>query len=114
MNQAVINALYTKADRHVGQKANELRNIIVDSLSKAGTGRVYVRKGIAHQASAPGQPPAIDTGTYAQSWVANRVEPLTWKVSTHIEYGPHLEFGTKDMEPRPHVRPAIEEFKAKQ
>lgn len=57
-------------------------------LSKAGTGRVYrVAKGKArgrnlraqgfHRASAPGNPPAVDTGRLRQSWA---IGSLTKKV----------------------------------
>ncbi len=64
---------------------------------------------IAHQASAPGEAPAIDTGTLKGS-IRVEMEPrdLVAIVGTDVEYAPHLEFGTSRMAPRPYLGPAAE------
>ena len=72
------------------------------------TGRVYRRRGVSHQASAPGEAPASDTGALVQR-SSTRYEPndLRGVVSFHAAYAALLEFGTTRMEPRPFLRPAL-------
>lgn len=72
------------------------------------TGRVYQRRGVLHQASAPGEPPASDTGALVQM-SGTRYEPdqLTGVVTFHAAYAAALEFGTVRIEPRPFLRPAL-------
>lgn len=71
------------------------------------TGRIYVRRGIAHQASAPGQSPATDTGKLVSSIVAD-AEGLTAYVEARAIYGKWLEYGTRHIKPRPFMVPAFE------
>ena len=77
--------------------------ILIDRGSKSG--RVYGR----HQASAPGEAPATDTGRLIQS--------IQWQISNHgftaevgstVFYAPLLEEGTDSMAARPWLRPAYE------
>lgn len=72
------------------------------------TGRIYTRRGISHQASAPGEPPASDTGRLVNS-ITTKYEPdkMSGIVQFGTEYAPFLEFGTQTMEPRPFARPAL-------
>lgn len=74
----------------------------------AKSGRIYVRNGIAHQASAPGQPYASDTG-YAVSRNDYVIEDggLTGTIYGAAEYAGYLEFGTEKMQPRPVFGPAL-------
>lgn len=57
--------------------------------------------------SAPGQPPAIDTGT-----LTNSIDTVVimrgreWRVVVKAEYGRGLEFGTPRIAARPFMRPA--------
>lgn len=77
---------------------------------KPGTGRIYRRGGKAHQASAPGQPPAVDTGRLRSSITHDvRIERggVIGRVGTNVEYAPHLELGTSRMAARPFLRPAV-------
>lgn len=61
-----------------------------------------------HRASAPGQPPAKDTGkTYRQISV-RRLSNQTYRLRFGGAAG-YLEIGTKDMKPRKFVVPAIEQ-----
>lgn len=71
------------------------------------TGRVYKRGSVEHQASAPGEAPATDTGALVSS--THRVDgELVAAVGTGLEYGRDLEFGTKKMKARPWLFPALE------
>lgn len=91
-------------------------------LLTPGRGRVYGK----HQASAPGDPPAPDTGTLQRSITHEVVDDHTIRVGTNIEYAEILEFGSLPrgsktaakagrgglgsrlggIAPRPHARPA--------
>ncbi len=65
-----------------------------------------------HKASAKGEPPMTDTGRLASS-VETRVDGLTGYIFTRLDYGKHLEFGTKNIDPRPWLNPSIEEERPK-
>lgn len=84
-------------------------------LSEPGSGRVYTRRGVEHQASAPGEPPAVDTGVYRASWHVRTTAGIVGdvmgrEVYTQQERAEALEFGTLDghIRPRPHAGPAAE------
>ena len=107
-----------------------------------GTGQVY-RKGkkrdIFHRASAPGSPPAVDTGrlraSISTNWSGSGINrgvvgkeaqledgignpgtsPTEFRVvvGTNVEYAPFLEFGTKRMAARPFMRPAWDKYKTR-
>lgn len=77
---------------------------------KPGTGRAYRRGRKWHIASAPGQPPAVDTGRLRASItheVRKEGDQIVGLVGTNVEYAPHLEFGTNKMAARPFLRPAL-------
>lgn len=72
------------------------------------TGRVYRRNGVAHQASAPGQPPAADTGDLAgKIGTAVDSDKMTGTVEFYSAHAKHLEYGTRNMAPRPFARVAL-------
>tara|TARA_R110000824_G_scaffold96892_4_gene231661 strand:- start:1932 stop:2420 length:489 start_codon:yes stop_codon:yes gene_type:complete len=96
--------------------------IIKKILSQQGGGKQY--KGAPTRSSAPWEAPATQTGTLRGSWgimtpISKTRDGLSsWmeqKInfspsgSSPIKYGMYLEYGTKHMRPRPHVKPAIEE-----
>jgi HK97 gp10 family phage protein len=66
--------------------------------------------------SAPGEPPAVDTGRLRAS-ITHRLEGGGYDsktrgyVGTNVEYGPYLEFGTSRMAARPWLTPALEKHK---
>ena len=57
---------------------------------------------------------AVDTGTLRGSITAGPVgltlagESLDWRIGTHIEYGPFVEFGTYKMAERSYLIPALD------
>jgi len=75
------------------------------------TGRIYKRgkRGRTHQASAPGEPPANDTGRLASSLRSEvSAGALTASLIAGTSYAAHLEYGTTKMAARPFMRPAAE------
>lgn len=64
--------------------------------------------GSPHVPSAPGEPPAIDTGTLRASIHVEEVGPCVRTIGDSVEYGIHLEFGTSRMAARPWLIPALE------
>lgn len=79
-------------------------------VSGPKTGRIYRRLGgVEHQASAPGEPPASDTGTLAQRGdVEFDANALRASVVFRTAYALPLELGTERMEPRPYLRPSLD------
>lgn len=79
-------------------------------LDTAKTGRTYRRRGVEHRASAPGEPPASDTGNL----VANRridlfPNRLAGRLTFSAEYAWYLQHGTENMEARPWADRALAE-----
>lgn len=72
-------------------------------------GRRYRRHNVTHQASAPREAPAIDTGILHGSMFVREVGPAAFIVGTNVEYAPHLEIGTVNMAARPFLVPAVEQ-----
>jgi hypothetical protein len=67
----------------------------------------------SHQASAPGEAPATDTGRLASSVMFRRTGKLDCEVSSAAGYAQYLEFGTQRIAPRPAWTPAAEQAKPK-
>ncbi len=119
LNKA-MQKLSVDAERYVSDAVKatglELRGDIVKRYQRsAATGRVYQKSNPnrTHQASAPGEAPATDTGRLASSVVFSRAGRLSAEVETKVAYGPMLEFGTQKIAMRPAWRPAIEAMQPK-
>jgi len=86
---------------------NLLRSAALEVLGQDGNGRRYGR----HVASAPGQPPAPDTGNLRRNWrqkvyahgngMGNGVR-VHMQITSQMEYDRYQEFGTRFIAPRPH------------
>jgi hypothetical protein len=61
-----------------------------------------------HRASAPGQPPAEDTGKLYREITVRRLKSGSYRVRFGARYAGFLEFGTARMAARPFVLPAID------
>lgn len=74
------------------------------------TGRIYRKRGVAHQASAGGEAPANETGRLVNSRRIDLFsEQLRARLNFSVNYALMLELGTKHMEPRPFARRALAE-----
>ena len=75
------------------------------------SGRLYKRGNVVHQASAPGETPASDTGTLMRSIYHERETDLTYAIGSRLVYAAYLEYGTSRMAPRPFFRPSAERIR---
>jgi hypothetical protein len=89
-----------------------VRNKSLEVLSGTRSGRTYVIPGtkVTYTASAPGEPPAVQTGRLRQS-VATEIssDGMVGKVGTTLDYGQELEQGRSNMAPRPWLKPSFEQ-----
>ncbi|MHC4499959.1 MAG: HK97-gp10 family putative phage morphogenesis protein [Planctomycetota bacterium] len=95
----------------------------VQGVWKPGVGYKRTKDGKIHYAAPPGKPPAIDLGVLRASMMSDvritglsvegRIGPDIDYIEGHsmagsdVEYGLYLELGTKNMQPRPYLRPAL-------
>lgn len=92
----------------------DYERILQESFRGQKTGRLYrvSKTGPLHQASAPGEPPAILTGRLRQSVVfelTERGDGIEAVIGSSVkDYPAMLEFGTSRMEPRPAWIPALD------
>lgn len=93
--QALERAMPGIAGQVVQKMAQDTQADIVNSFSP-------------NSPSAPGDPPAVDTGNLKNSVVAVPRDAQTWAVLIGAEYGVDLEYGTGKMAARPFVLPAFE------
>lgn len=81
------------------------------TLSKPGTGKKY--SGLRNRSSAPGRPPAAQTGFLRNSWQTGKPSRFAsgrrigWSLGSPVPYARMLEFGTSRIFPRPYLRPAL-------
>jgi len=93
------------------------------TLSRPGKGRIYENyiyedasgnmvfgrtRNVPHRASAPGDPPAVDTGRLRQS-IRREVSGNVGLVGTDLDYGKKLQFGTRKVAARPWLDVAFRE-----
>lgn len=105
----LMNKLPNVVDLIVQKTALEVEKDAKASMSGAKHGRVYPRgDGKPHQASAPGEAPAIDTGHLVNSIQAARTGQGSAVVTAYSDYAAALEFGTRKMAARPFFKPAAE------
>ena len=85
----------------------ELEAAAIETLSQPGHGRTYKRAEIVHRASAPGEPPATDTGVSRRTvgWIKDG--PFGWKFGAGSIVLLWLERGTRFILPRPWIWPSI-------
>ena len=127
-------ALPRELTQIVRETLNEIESDIAVAMGEPKSGREYRRGERWHQASAPGEAPAMDMGALAGS-IQQRLEDrgeqgAAGLVYTNVEYAPYLEYGTGStgaayplperpadvdyttsvvgMAPRPYMTPAAE------
>lgn len=112
--QSLRNALAEEIVAGTESIREEAISLILDTPK---TGRTYRRRGTIHQASAPGEPPASDTGRLVNAITTDYRLPsmrarggareLRGRVIARSQYALFLELGTQKMQPRPFLRPAL-------
>jgi hypothetical protein len=101
--------LRPRAGLIVRKTAQDIRSDITEQMQGPKSGRVYARSGgKSHQASAPGEAPAVDFGALVGSVQVEQTSMLNANVYSNMEYAPLLEFGTMHMAARPAWIPAAE------
>lgn len=118
----------------LGNMAKSVRPAVLRSLRRGGlkiensavegiidppkTGRIYKsrhRKGAVHQASAPGEFPAADSGRLHQSITTAVVQDdntrIAVETAANTPYARALEYGSDIMEPRPFMGPSYREHR---
>ena len=128
-------AFQAAANQIVEETLDEIETTIKVGMNEPKSGRRYRRGERWHQASAPGEMPAVDTGNLANSIQKQPPEATpdggaAGLIFTNAEYAPYLEYGTGSsgsglarpdlpfdeqhnvnaggMEPRPFMTPAAE------
>jgi hypothetical protein len=95
--------------RKLDSLLRNLNNITDRALGGlAFDGEAYIKQSMGSSPSAPGEPPGVDTGKLRNSIRAAKERTLQWAISTDTEYGPHLEYGTSRMAPRPFMGPGLD------
>ncbi len=89
------------------EAASEWQAAAIEVVSQPGHGRTYKRGSVVHRASAPGEPPARDTGTGARSIGWTRKGPLRWALGAGSIVMLWMERGTRFIDPRPWVHESL-------
>lgn len=93
----------------VAEAARNVQTRAVQAIEGGGkSGLRYERGGQMHQASAPGEAPAGETGALAASIQVQMDGELTARVVVTSEHGAVMELGGHRIAARPFLRPAAE------
>lgn len=107
LDTTVLNALAggieEDADAVVLKVAYDIELVAQESFTGQKSGRFYG----AHQASAPGEAPAVDTGDLRNSIGVSQRQKCEAFVTASAEHAPYLEFGTRFMSSRPFLSVAV-------
>ena len=111
-----VKSAKTKVQSKTIRAANHLRNAALNVLRGQRGGRIYRKSGsTTYTASAPGEPPAVRTGTLRVSWgikaEGSGDGTYTAGIYSNVKYAPFLEEGTSKMAARPFKQKIIDEAK---
>lgn len=105
LGEDALNALRAPSELAVDRAAQHFESSVKETLGPGGgprTGRLYrvSKKGPLHQASAPGEPPAVLFGKLRQSITHTRPQWTGWvvwsEVGTKLVYAHRMEWGGVD------------------
>lgn len=84
------------------------RELVENVLSGQRSGKIARIPGTKryYRQSVAGEPPAVRTGVLKTSYRPAVVSDKEAQVGSHLDYALFLEFGTRKMEPRPHLQTA--------
>ena len=125
--EEITDSIKKQMESRAYRAANELRNSAIDVLKGQRGGRRYRVPGTKryYTASAPGEPPAVRTGTFRNSWqptsrvlfntYISRIESHARTDNGRFTLGEILEDGTPGgkMAPRPHHDKILEDAEPK-
>lgn len=118
VKQLVLSGIYemrAAAGEIADTGADEVRELI----SKPGTHKPYIHKGKIRYSSSPGKPPAAQPGETLLPSITSRIVSKTNQNPAIAEFGStspiakELEYGTKDVVPRPFMRVAALSMRGK-
>jgi hypothetical protein len=102
--------IQAEVDAAVERSAYNIHSRAVEKImSPPKTGEIYVRRGVPHRASAPGEAPAQDTGNLAADSGVRRLGLAHFAVWFAAAYAAALELGTALIDERPYLRPSVYE-----
>ena len=107
----ILALLRQAAFRGVVRGTESVKTRMIERISNPPkTGRIYRRNTVEHQASAPGESPATDTGRLVQS-ITTSYDPqrVVGYVNVSSSYAAALEFGTPRVASRPYARVSLAE-----
>ena len=108
LNKRAVKNPEKNAKKLITEATLLVRNSAVSSILRdPKTGRIYGN----HIASAPGEAPASDEGYLAQNItfdVDDSSGEIVGYVTSSAPYSAALEFGTRNIAPRPFMQPALE------
>lgn len=122
LKKQIAKRLTTEAENEIKVRLFSSANLVEAEAKQSiqrgvKSGRIYKRRSIVHQASAPGEPPASDTGFLVSNITKTAVEKSGTELSISVEskapYSKFLEFGTRKMSARPFLQPALEKNRNK-
>jgi HK97 gp10 family phage protein len=134
-----IDLVVSKTEKRLLAIGFQIESEIKRSMVR-GAGSIYARGKKVHQASAPGYPPAVDTGrlraSISTNWSSSGLQrglvgakakpedgvgqpgpkfsvPFRVVIGSNVAYAAYVEFGTKRMAARPYLRPAFDKYKGR-
>lgn len=116
--KGAVNQVNAELPARAAAAANELRNASLEVLRGQRGGRTYrTSAGGSYTASAPGEPPAVRSGTLYKSWrpVQYGTNGQNPAIESNVPYAGYMEHGTPGgmIKPRPFEGPIIELAKPK-
>jgi hypothetical protein len=104
----VMNLLVNEVTDVIHNEPFLMKNDVAEAMNKPHTGRIYKRRSVRHQASAPGEAPAIDTGALIGSLEIVHKTSMESALQSNQEQALALELGRPEanLAPRPYMIPA--------
>lgn len=115
-NMARVGALSPFAATRIGMAGTAANRRALMRRPRGGVTRTLRDAGV-HQASAPGDPPALDTGNLRKTIQLARPQRITranyvgWRIGIAAIYARALEYGYRRLLPRPYVRPVLQQMR---